>query len=507
MTVSSLRRIEHHTGAVTIIIALHLIIAIAALSSCYEMRTVSALSLRRTQTVARHRHPHPAMTSRSFRIMSDARGIQNWCISRHPSRHCLKQSPSAYFSHSLNAEKILSHRTMVTTRSMAAASGDDNSSSPPTTSRSMKTNIAKSSQKSKTDVEEEPLDSETINSAASEEDNDDVIQISFPLQMPKTLSPSSAAEFKNCPQSYFFQYILKIRQPTNEALAKGTMCHSALEQLFDLKPADRTLDTLHNLMRQAWAEARDSEPYNVLFKYDSDGATDERDLEAEKEWGTEALRLLSNYYKLEDPRRVKPDPVRREMWVKANLSTNCDDNASSAKRDNSDDSFLMRGIIDRLDLTQLANGDVGLRVTDYKTGKAPNFKYSPAMNKKIADEAMWQLKIYALLLREMNAAKSKSNGRSNSDGDIPGVDLRMLRLLYLNSVSGQAQFLDLDLGETQEDRDVVLNGVHSELSGIWKSIQKLINAQDPTLFEHCDRKFCFCHKLRPKFEKGALFEH
>ena len=32
-----------------------------------------------------------------------------------------------------------------------------------------------------------------------------------------------------------------------------------------------------------------------------------------------------------------------------------------------------------------------MRIVDYKTGKAPNFKYSKAMNQKIADEAMWQL--------------------------------------------------------------------------------------------------------------------
>eukprot|EP00814_Leptocylindrus_danicus_P013680 CAMPEP_0116011566 /NCGR_PEP_ID=MMETSP0321-20121206/4638_1 /TAXON_ID=163516 /ORGANISM="Leptocylindrus danicus var. danicus, Strain B650" /LENGTH=382 /DNA_ID=CAMNT_0003480811 /DNA_START=286 /DNA_END=1434 /DNA_ORIENTATION=+ len=352
-------------------------------------------------------------------------------------------------------------------------------------------------------VEEEPLDS---TSEEDESEGEDVIQIPFPLQMPKSLSPSSAAEFKNCPQSYFFQYILKIKQPTTEALAKGTMCHTALEQLFDLKPADRTLETLHNLMRKAWAEARDAEPYNILFKTDNGAEDDERDLEAERKWGTEALRLLSNYFKLEDPRHVKPDPVRREMWVKANLTTNYDASSSANSDDGDDDDvFLMRGIIDRLDLTRLANGDVGLRVTDYKTGKAPNFKYSRAMNKKIADEAMWQLKIYALLLREMNAAKV--NGRSNNGGeDIPGVDLRMLRLLYLNSVSGQGQYLDFDLGETQEERDVVLNDVHSELSDIWRNIRELVNAQDPTLFEHCDRKFCFCHKLRPKFEKGTVFE-
>jgi hypothetical protein len=45
------------------------------------------------------------------------------------------------------------------------------------------------------------------------------------IPSPVSLSPSSAAEFKACPQSFLFQYIYGIKLPTNPTLAKGTLCH------------------------------------------------------------------------------------------------------------------------------------------------------------------------------------------------------------------------------------------------------------------------------------------
>ena len=348
--------------------------------------------------------------------------------------------------------------------------------------------------------------SSTSSSDSGSEDDDDkkIITIEFPLKLPKSLSPSAAMAFKQCPQSYLFQYILGIKQPTTEALAKGSMCHTALEKLFDLPAKERTLEALQNLMRQAWKEARYREPYSQLFRKSSD--TDERDVAAERKWGTEALNLLTNYVNVEDPKRVQPEPLQREMWVKANLALDpskgvtyhSDHTATNDKR--TDETFFVRGIVDRIDLVDdpIYDGCSGLRIVDYKTGKAPNFKYSKAMNNKIADEAMWQLKVYALLLREM-FAKNRGN-------DFPdNANLCSLRLLYLTSVSGKGQFLDLDLGETEEKRDAVLNEIHRELSEIWGNITDLVNKQDPREFVGCDRKFCYCHKLRHSFVNGTVW--
>jgi len=357
------------------------------------------------------------------------------------------------------------------------------------------------------------------------------------IKSPSALSPSAAAEFRACPQSYLFQYLYGIRQPTTLPLARGRLCHSALEQLFDLKPHERTLEHLNNLFRKNWSEERLKDDYKNLFDVDvavseesghSSSTASEfiRDLNKEREWGQEALGLLDNYYELEDPRLVpRTNPIEREMWVQTKLNMDASKgvtgtNSNSSNSNNIDEAkFLIRGIVDRLDFVGIPNTPRSafvdeninnersgcIRIVDYKTGKAPDFKYSPETNERIANENMWQLKIYALLLREMIAAgKTKSKGRNLKN--VLGTDIRLMRLMYLTNNRGDAQYLDLDLGETEEDRNAILNQVHVDLIEVWQGIQKLVGEGDPLNFEHCDRKFCCCHKIRPKFECGSVHQ-
>lgn len=350
------------------------------------------------------------------------------------------------------------------------------------------------------------------------------------IPYPKHLSPSSAMEFMECPQSYLFQYLYKIKQPPNLALAKGTMCHTALEQIFNYAPVERTGSNLHNLFRMAWRDARQKPPYNELFQKNkstqsnglmhsnhpettnlSNGEKEDWDYDAEREWGKSALNLLSNYVKLEDPRLVaEPNPMEREIWVNAKLSTNPmngatgymnkfknDEGQTKSSTSDNNDTFLVRGIVDRIDMISLPNGQVVKRIVDYKTGKAPDFKYTPEVNRRIANANFFQLKIYALLLRE---TYNKHNESSIQDDDV-----RLLRLLYLTSLDGQAHYLDMDLGESQESRDELLQEVHDALASIWKQIHDLVDTQDPRSFHHCNRPFCFCHKTRPKFIPGSVY--
>ena len=320
------------------------------------------------------------------------------------------------------------------------------------------------------------------------------------IPYPKSLSPSAVMEFKKCPQSYLFQYLYGLRQPTNTALALGSMCHEALEKLFDLDPADRTLEHLQNLFRASWGKHRLSKTYRDLFGTDPqhDG---EWDKAAEQQWGQQGLKLLENYYHVEDPRLVaRPNPIQREIWLRADLTVDPSkgvtghDHERASSSDHAVDTFHVRGIVDRLDMVRISSHEVALRIVDYKTGKAPNFKYSRAMNEQIAQESFYQLKIYALLLRE------KGNSYAN------GLDLRMLRLLYLTSESGAGQYLDMDLGATQEERDAVLQEIHADLANVWTSINELVATQDPHAFVGCDRSFCYCHKCRRQFVPGTVWD-
>jgi PD-(D/E)XK nuclease superfamily len=391
----------------------------------------------------------------------------------------------------------------------------------------------------------------------------DILDPSFRIPYPKALSPSSIAEFKKCPQSYLFQYVLGMKQPTTLALAKGSMCHAALERIFDLDPSDRSLDVLQNLFRAAWSEHRTTEVYKTLFainnvaKNDGDDGifdhdlTKQHDVQAEIQWGREGLALLANYWSKEDASQiVRPNPIQREIWVASKLRVNrfelpssdndhvtedSDDTLfdfnTSASDDSIDEQFLVRGIVDRLDMvrcndTPLGESTIALRLIDYKTGKAPDLKYTVAMNDKIQQEAFDQLLIYALLLREKS--RSKSKGSSSSDVSTSSsssltptttIPLRFLRLFYLTShnkdddivpqqrtIASPAVYWEMDLGATQVERDAVLDDVYQDLIIVWQSITRLIREQNLHTFHGCTRSFCTCHLLRPLFPVGTVWE-
>lgn len=190
----------------------------------------------------------------------------------------------------------------------------------------------------------------------------------------ETLSPSRAADFKQCPQLFKFRAIDRLPEPPSIYQARGTTAHLALQRLFDLPPDLRTPEALYELFRDAWTEVRAEEEFAGLF----DSVEDER------AWGLESLQLLANYFALEDPRRVRP--TERELDLLEEL-----------------DGITIRGILDRME--ELPDGS--LVVTDYKTGAAPPERY--------ALPAFFALKIYALLIRSRE-------GRTPTE----------LRLLYLN---------------------------------------------------------------------------
>ncbi|KAL7559387.1 hypothetical protein ACA910_008010 [Epithemia clementina (nom. ined.)] len=437
------------------------------------------------------------------------------------------------------------------------------------------------------------------------------------IPLPKSLSPSSIIEFQGCPQSFLFQYILGLKQPTTKAMAKGTLIHSTLEQIFDLDPAERTLETLQNLFRANWKACRDNnntttdhqknDSYSNLFV---DAETGEWQLEAERAWGQHALQLLQNYYDKDRPQDQGRGPAHRERWVMAHLSTHPPQNlgaSTASTKDGENDTILVRGIMDRLELIRqdsnynnptphnsvlwgrpnhfnniIINNNIKnrqpkepavvLRLCDYKTGKAPEFKYAPWMNEKIRQQAFFQLQLYALLMRTQQLSKataaattttttttnkkeqqqqeigdhdddeddnnslimhqplieqSASETVSSTESPLPTMDLRYLRLFYLtrhptstnnenyhatagdnniDAADDEAVFLDWDLGATQPERDAQLLQVHQQVANIWQEIQHLCQVGDFTAWKGCDRSFCYCHKCRPRFVPGTVWE-
>jgi putative RecB family exonuclease len=220
------------------------------------------------------------------------------------------------------------------------------------------------------------------------------------------LSPSRAADFKQCPLLYRFRAIDRLPEAPSAAQLRGSVVHAALEELYGLPAPQRGPDTALSLVESAWGRVIDAEP----------DLAGELDAQQRTQLLAEARALLSGYYRLEDPTRF--DPQACEERVEVELA----------------DGTLLRGFIDRIDVA--ATGE--LRVVDYKTGKAP-----PAARALAEFKAMFQMKFYAVALLR-------------SRGVLPA----RLRIIYL----ADGQVLDY-----APDHDELLR-FEKTLIAIWRAI-------------------------------------
>ncbi|OMC11577.1 RecB family exonuclease [Mycobacterium sp. SP-6446] len=238
------------------------------------------------------------------------------------------------------------------------------------------------------------------------------------------LSPSRAADFKQCPLLYRFRAIDRLPEAPSTAQLRGSVVHAALEQLYGLPAASRVPDTARSLVEPAWERVIAAAPDLAA--------------ELEPEQRTELLEgaraLLSGYYLLEDPTRFEPECC--EQRVEVELA----------------DGTLLRGFIDRIDVATTGE----LRVVDYKTGKAP-----PEARALAEFKAMFQMKFYAVALLR-------------SRGVLPA----RLRLIYL----ADGQVLDYS-----PDHDELLR-FEKALMAIWRAIQSAAPTGDfrPSPSRLCD---------------------
>ncbi|MCH9708983.1 MAG: RecB family exonuclease [Actinomycetia bacterium] len=221
------------------------------------------------------------------------------------------------------------------------------------------------------------------------------------------LSPSRASDFKQCPLLYRFRAIDRLPEPSSIAQVRGTVVHVALEQLYALPAAERGPETAAALVAPAWEQ--------VLAAQPSVGT--EIDPKLHTELLEQARKLLSGYYRLEDPTRFDPQSCEERIEVQL------------------EDGTLLRGFVDRIDLAPTGE----LRVVDYKTGRAP-----PQARALAEFKAMFQMKFYAVALLRTR-----------------GVMPARLRLLYL---------ADPQVLEYTPDFDELLR-FEKTLMAIWRAIR------------------------------------
>jgi putative RecB family exonuclease len=236
---------------------------------------------------------------------------------------------------------------------------------------------------------------------------------SIPPRPPSSLSPSRAADFMRCPLLYRLRVIDRLPEKPSEAATRGTVVHAVLERLFDAPAAERTAERARSMVPGEWERLRAARPELASLFDAADGAADAAALTA---WLESAERLVDRWFTLEDPTRL--EPAERELYVETVLESG----------------LTLRGYVDRLDVAP-ASGD--LRVVDYKTGKAPRPEY--------ADEPLFQMKFYALVLWRLR-----------------DVVPRRLQLVYL----GSGDVLTYD--PTEGD----LRATERKLQALWEAIRE-----------------------------------
>jgi len=248
------------------------------------------------------------------------------------------------------------------------------------------------------------------------------------------LSPSRAADFKQCPLLYRFRAVDRLPETPSRVQVRGTVVHAALERLFALPPERRDTEAGRDLVDPAWRDVLAGSPELAdLFTGASDPEL--------TEWLDSARGLVEAYFALEDPRRVQPEAC--ELLVEAELPAT-----------GHAEPVLLRGYIDRLDVAP--GGEI--RVVDYKSGAAPREVFEA--------KALFQMKFYALVLLRTR-----------------GVVPHQLRLLYLTD----QQVLSYAPEEAE------LLRFERTLAAIWSAIMRAAETGDfrpnpGRLCDWCDHK-------------------
>lgn len=173
------------------------------------------------------------------------------------------------------------------------------------------------------------------------------------------LSASRAKEYLKCPLQFRLHVVDGIKEPPTQATTLGTLFHSVVESLFDVPAQQRTPEYAQSLVAPLWASMLERHPeVESIFK----------DPQDREQWLQRTYEMVATYFNLENPQFL--EPAQREAHIVAQTP----------------DGLWLRGFIDRVDRS--AQG--ALRVVDYKTGKAPSARYQ--------DDALYQMRFYALLL-------------------------------------------------------------------------------------------------------------
>ena len=178
------------------------------------------------------------------------------------------------------------------------------------------------------------------------------------MESPAYLSPSSIATYRDCPQKFKLSRIDKIPQPPTWATHVGSFVHEVLEHLYQADPDNRTHGTLKSLAADLWAQNEWESKVNALAE--PQGSI--------RDFKIQAFKNMTNLWTLEDPQETELDGMEHEVLAEV-------------------EGVAMKGYIDRFIF-----GNDGIVISDYKTGKVPNPRFTSEADK------FFQLLAYAAML-------------------------------------------------------------------------------------------------------------
>lgn len=226
----------------------------------------------------------------------------------------------------------------------------------------------------------------------------------------RPLSPSSIELFSQCPLKWKFRYVDRISEPPGAPAVLGTFVHSVLEHLMLLGKGMRTIETAREIAGEVWKTEVETAEDFLSF-----GMSEEEI----KKFKVHSWNKISGLWELEDPNEVTV--IATEMKLSAEV-----------------EGVPFYGIVDRLDATPK-----GVRVSDYKSGKAPDPRWE--------DGKCEQLFYYAAALESLGEHHPES-----------------INLMYLGERSITRSVTKRRLGKSQINLRYTWQAINSSLeSGEW----------------------------------------
>jgi len=278
-------------------------------------------------------------------------------------------------------------------------------------------------------------------------------------RLPRRLSPSRASDFKQCPKKFEYVTLDHLSSPPSMATTRGSLAHEAFERIFDHEAGTRTPDLACTYILPAWAKLRDAsvtDPDPERQARLRERAGGYADLApagsvAEKELLTTTEAVVRSWFDMERVNNFTPPLIDladgttmdgREAHVTADLFA-------------STTGLNLHGYIDRLDRWVNPQGETVWAIGDYKTGKVPTAgkNYPKATMDRILHESFFQLRVYALLCKEML-----------------DIDVKYLRLIYV-ATGDKTNGI-----KTSLVTPAVLEATRREVATIWADIVKAATA-------------------------------